>query len=191
MDTNGQEIILQEKDKQSTITDQTIENKIEKIEDEKESESSSDSSSSEEDSDESVASEPQTILDKAGCTTQLSNLHLNPDGTVPLELMVECVHCLLSDKLWPALILCKAISVLEPGHEIAVNLQQVIIERIEQKTQESNDDSESSESDSSDSTSNSDSDSDSSDTQDDSATKDITEKVQKKDAKHSCLACTN
>ena len=178
MDTNGEEILLHEATNQTS----ELENNIGTVTEE----SLSSSYSSSEDSDDDITN-PQEILNKAGCTIQLSNLQLTQDGSVPLELLMECVQCLCANSLWPALILCKAISVLKPDHELAGNLLKVIAEMIEKNMQGSNDDSESSESDSSESSSCSESDGSSSDTEDDIPNS----KEQKKVGKHTCLACTN
>ena len=156
--------------------------------------SDSSSSSSDYESDEE---DPQALLNKAGCTTQLSNLELTPEGAVPLELLVECVQCLLFDKLWAALILCKAISTLQPSNVIAVQLQQIITTRIQQKLEqefegsescESGSDSESGSDDSCDSDSDSDSDSANSEGKESSAE---SQNEVKEEDKHSCPACTN
>ena len=179
MDTNGEEVLLQEVMQQMAMSHPTTKN---------ESENTSDSSSDE--SDDCIPSDPQEMLDKAGCVTQLSNLHLNSDGTVPIEVLMECVQCLCANKLWPAMILCKAISLLQPGHELATDLLQVITVMLEQKSQESIDESESSESDSSECSSNSEGEGSSSDTESDAAS-DTAVDEQKKHSNHSCPACTN
>eukprot|EP00800_Vazella_pourtalesii_P006311 TRINITY_DN1794_c0_g1_i1.p1 TRINITY_DN1794_c0_g1~~TRINITY_DN1794_c0_g1_i1.p1 ORF type:complete len:222 (-),score=68.11 TRINITY_DN1794_c0_g1_i1:224-829(-) len=145
---------------------------------------------------ESDDEDPQSLLDKAGCITQLSNLELTPEGSVPLELLVECVQCLLFDKLWAALILCKAITTLQPSNVIAVQLQQLITMRIQQKLEQEFEGSECSESASGDESgsedsceSDSDSDSESESEGNNSATESQDEA--KKEDTHTCPACTN
>ena len=76
--------------------------------------------------------EYQSILDKAGCTTQLSNLELTPEGTVPVELVAECLQCLFLEKLWAGLIICKAIYDLHPSSLVAWLCGYALSERLQQ-----------------------------------------------------------
>ena len=129
----------------------------------------------------------QTILDKAGCTTQFYTVKLTPEGTVPVQLVRECLQCLFSDKLWAASLLCVAISELHPLSLIAYICYVIITKRIKQQWQECYG-SESSECDSeigSVDSSDSDSDSEGKESSDESQ-----DEVREED-EHSCPICTD
>ena len=146
-------------------------------------------------SDEEVSKDPQEVLDKAGCLTQLANLKLNDDGSVPLELLQECLQCLLMKKLWPALILCKAISTLDPKDELVNQLESVIHQKlmIDSASDDDDDEAESdSETGSSEDSSEVETSSESSESESGTDEEDVaTGGKDKEQVGHSCPACTN
>ncbi|KAI6648920.1 hypothetical protein LOD99_6993 [Oopsacas minuta] len=140
--------------------------------------------------DDDVSDDPQVILDKAGCTTQLSNLQLSPEGDIPLELLTECVQCLLYDKYWPALILCKAMSLLKPGNQLSNHLLEAITAKIDIDSKQCDDDSETCESESESESESETSNSSIEDTESSDSTESETEMPPNENI-HSCPACTH
>ena len=151
--------------------------------------SDSSSSSSDYESDEY---DPQAILNKAGCTTQLSNLELTPEGIVSEEVQIECLQCMLYNKLLASLILCKAIFNLQPSNLVSYICQNMISTKLQQQQEQEFDSSDTTES-GSDSEIGSD-DSCDSDSDSDSEGKDSSDESQdevKEEDTHSCPACTD